>query len=130
MTTLWKIQSLAYYLISLGHLQFMSVCVPSENGSMCEEINFESERRLGVRINPCKADAWVNANIAKPEASSRWALGLRMTKMVLIIAVGRGWILVCLPWSNSGGYDDSLVARPIRRAVRCGCKESTSIVLV
>jgi hypothetical protein len=75
--------------ISLGHLQYMSVCVPSENGSMCEEINFESERRLGVRINPCKADAWVNANLAKPEAFSRWALGLRMTKMVLIIAVGR-----------------------------------------
>jgi hypothetical protein len=95
----------------------MSVCVPSENGSMCEEINFESERRLGVRINPCKADAWVNANLAKPEASSRWALGLRMTKMVLIIAVGRKWILMCLPRISSGGYDDSLVVRPIRRAV-------------
>lgn len=60
----------------------------------CAKISsFESERRLGVRINPRKADAWVNANLAKPEASSRRALGLRMTKRILIIAMEWEWVI-------------------------------------
>lgn len=93
MTSHWKTRSFAYRLVSLW--KTCSTCqLDSFLGMVqCAKISsFESERRLGVRISPCKADAWVNANLAKPEASSRQALGLRMTKRVLIIAVGWEWL--------------------------------------
>ena len=83
-------KSFAYWLVSLWKICSICQFDSSLKVVQCAEISsFESERRLGVRINPCKADAWVNANLAKPEASSRRALGLRMTKRILIIAVGR-----------------------------------------
>lgn len=37
--------------------------------------------KIKVRNNPYRADAWVSANLARPEAPAREALGLRMTKM-------------------------------------------------
>jgi hypothetical protein len=56
------------------------------NNSLCLELNAEIREKIRHSASTLRAVTWVSANLAKPKAPARQALGLRMTIGFIIAA--------------------------------------------
>jgi hypothetical protein len=56
------------------------------NISLCRELNAEIREKIRHSAPTLRAVTWVSANLAKPKAPARQALGLRMTIGFIIAA--------------------------------------------